>query len=149
MLDVAYEAVDDLPPGRLARIDEDRGWVRVRVDANVPLADVVRQLNIEVADLLSSARWFQLWDDEILCGDTPGRALRVEYLLSPEIPPEMGVGMAEDKGIIRIHICPTLEVADFVAWMNPATKTQLDAGHWFQLYDGEIIDNGPEPMTRV
>ena len=149
MLDVAYEAVDDLPPGRLARIDEDRGWVRVRVDANVPLADVVRQLNIEVADLLSSARWFQLWDDEIVSSNTPGRPLRIDYLLRSWVPSVMGVGVTEDKGIVRVYICPTLSTADFAAWMNPASKKHLEAGHWFQLYAGEIIDNGPEPKSRV
>lgn len=149
MLDVAYEAVEDLAPGRLARIDEGRGRIRVRLDKNAPLTDVVRQLNIEVDRLMSSSHWFQLWDDEIVCRDTPGCPLRVEYLLRSWVPPQMGVGVAEQKGVIRVYICPTLDTVRFAAWMNPATKEQLDAGHWFQLFAGEIIDNSPEPMSRV
>lgn len=147
MLDVAYEAVADLPPGRLARIDEDRGRVRVLVDKNADLVDVVRQLNIEVDRFLSTSHWFQLWKDEIVSRDTPDQPLRVEYIFDVRAP---GVGMYEDRGIMHIYIHPDLDTEQFVAVMNPATKQQLSGGHWFQLYGGEIIDNGPEqPMTRV
>lgn len=149
MLDVTYEAVEDLKPGRLAKIEEERGRIRVRLDKHAPLVDVVQQLNTEVDHLMSSAHWFQLWKDEIVSRDTPDRPLRVEYLLASWVAPEMGVGVAEDKGVVRVYICPSLPVAAFAAWMNPATKRQLDAGHWFQLYDGEIIDNSPEPMSQV
>jgi hypothetical protein len=149
MLDVAYEVVEDLPPGTLARIDEDRGRIRVRLDKVAPLADVVRQLNIEIDDLMASTRWFQLWDDEIVSGNTPDRPLRIDYLLRSWVSPDMGVGVTENKGIIRVYICPTLDTTDFAAWMNPATKKQLAAGHWFQLYAGEIIDNSPGPMSQV
>jgi hypothetical protein len=149
MLDVAYEAVDDLPPGRLARIDEDRGRIRVHLDEHADLQDVIRQLNIEVDHLMSSAHWFQLWDDEIVSSNTPDRPLRVEYLLRSWVPAAMGVCVTEDKGLVRVYVCPTLNTTDFAAWMNPAAKTHLEAGHWFQLYAGEIIDNGPEPMSRV
>ncbi|QQM45100.1 hypothetical protein [Streptomyces liliifuscus] len=149
MLDVAYRAVDDLPPGRLARIDEDRGRIRVRLDRREPLHKVVSQLNVEIDQLMKTARWFQLWDDEIVSANTPGRPLRIEYMLSPVIPSQMGVGVAEGKGLLRVHICPGLDVISFAASMNPATKEHLDGGHWFQLYGGEIIDNSPEPMNRV
>jgi hypothetical protein len=149
MLDVAYLAVDDLVPGRLAQIDEDRGQIRVRLDKNEPLDAVVAQLNIEIDDLMRSARWFQLWDDEIVSCNTPGRPLRIEYVLYPDVPPDVGVGVAEDKGIVRVYICPSLNVTEFAAWMNPATDQHLAAGHWFQLYGGEIIDNSPEQMNQV
>jgi hypothetical protein len=33
--------------------------------------------------------------------------------------------------------------------MNPATTDFLAGGQWFQLYAGEIVDNGPEPMSKV
>jgi hypothetical protein len=149
MLDVAYEAVVDLPPGRLAEINEDRGWIRVRVDKHEKLADVVRQLNIEIDRLMSSARWFQLWDTEIVSRDSPGRPLSVTYILCPQVPREMGVGVGESRGAVRVYICPELDVEAFAAAMNPAVQGFLEAGHWFQLYGGEIIDNSPEPMNQV
>ncbi|MFD5294719.1 hypothetical protein ACFWJU_05880 [Streptomyces mutabilis] len=145
MLDVTYEVTDDLAPGRLAEIDEDRGRIRVRLDRTQPLEDVVRQLNIEIERLMSSARWFQLWGNEIVSRDTPGRPLRIEYLLHDSVPVDMGVGVAEDKGTVRVYICPAISPAEFATWMNPATKNFLAGGCWFQLYAGEIIDNSPEP----
>lgn len=147
MLDVTYEAVGYLAPGRLARINEDRGRIQVRLDKTAPLADVVRQLNIEIAHLMASARWFQLWGNEIVSHNTPGRPLRIEYLLHCLVPDTAIV--REDKGLLEVHIDPALSSAAFAAVMNPLTRAQLDAGRWFQLYAGEIIDNSPEPMRQV
>lgn len=147
MLDVTYEAVEDLSPGRLATIDEDRGTIRVRLDKDAPLADVVQQLNVEIDQLMSSARWFQLWKDEIVSHNTPGHPLRIEYLLDKKVP--HGVGVAEDKGIVRVHIDPVLTTGEFAASMNPTTEDFLAGGQWFQLYAGEIVDNSPEPITQV
>ncbi|MEU9470504.1 hypothetical protein AB0D78_28570 [Streptomyces avermitilis] len=149
MLDVAYEAVTDLAPGRLAEIDEDRGTIRVRIDKHEPIADVVRQLNIEIEQLLSSARWFQLWGTEIVCSDTPDQPLRIEYALRSWVPREIGACVAEDRGTVHVYICPDLNPEQFAAAMNPATEDFLAGGHWFQLYGGEIIDNGPEQMNKV
>lgn len=149
MLDVAYEAVEDLAPGRLAAIDEDRGTIRVRLDKTRPLADVVRQLNIEIDRLMASSHWFQLWGTEIVSRDTPGRPLRVQYVFRPWVPRELGVGVAEKRGTVRVYICPDLDPERFAAAMNSATKDFLAGGHWFQLYGGEIIDNSPEPMSRI
>jgi hypothetical protein len=147
MLDVAYEAVSDMPPGRLAKIDEDRGRIRVRLDRSARLDDVVRQLNIEIDDLMRRSNWFQLWGDEIISHTTPGRPLGIEYLLQQR--EDQCVFVEERKGLVSVFIDPALSVAEFAAVMNPATKQQLDAGHWFQLYAGEIIDNSPEPMSQV
>lgn len=147
MLDVAYEAVDDLTPGRLAKIDEDRGTIRVRLDKEAPLADVVRQLNVEIDQLMSRSHWFQLWGDEIVSRDTPGRPLRIEYLLEKE--EDRGVCVKERKGLLVVCIDPALSTVEFAAVMNPATKQQLAGGCWFQMYAGEIIDNSPEPMSQV
>jgi hypothetical protein len=149
MLDVAYQAVDDLPPGRLADITEDRGRIRVRLDRSAPLADVVRQLNIEIEQLMASAHWFQLWRTEIVSRDTPGCPLRVEYVLHPMMTLDVGVGVLEDRGLVRVYICPELDTEQFAAEMNPATRDVLARGQWFQLYAGEIIDNSPEPMSQV
>lgn len=147
MLDVVYRAVGDLAPGRLARIDEDRGTIRVRLDKRAPLVDVVRQLNVEIDQLMSSSHWFQLWEDEIVSRDTPGCPLRIRYLLNEDVP--HGVGVAEGKGIVRVYINPGLDTPGFAAAMTLATKDFLAGGCWFQLYAGEIIDNSPEPMRQV
>jgi hypothetical protein len=147
MLDVTYEATGKLAPGRLAEIEEDRGTIRVRLDEREPLAVVVRQLNIEIDDLMSSSHWFQLWGDEIISRDTPGAPLHVQYLLVPNVP--NGVGVKEDKGTVRVYIGGNMTVKEFAAAMNPTTKDFLAGGQWFQLYGGEIVDNGPEPMSRV
>lgn len=148
MLDVTYEAVDDLAPGRLAKIDEDRGRIRVRLDASAPLADVVRQLNIEIESLLRSMNWFQLWGDEIVCRDTPGRPLEIQYLLEMKVPDTSWI--EECRGLVSVYIDPALGTpAGFAASMNPATRDFLNGGQWFQLYAGEIIDNSSEPMNKV
>lgn len=147
MLDVAYKAVEDLPPGRVARIDEDRGRIRVRLDRASPLAAVVRQLNIEISDLMKSGRWFQLWKDEIVSCHTPDRPLRIEYIL--EQKEEYAVFLEERKGNLLVFVSPALDTEQFAAVMNPVTRQHLDGGQWFQLFDGDIIDNSPEPMSRV
>lgn len=143
MLDVAYEAVEDLTPGRLAAIDEDRGTIRVRLDKTQPLAAVVRQLNIEIDRLMSSSHWFQLWGTEIVSRDTPGRPLRIEYILEKKEPRTAFI--EERKGLVSVFIDPVLDIEAFVAAMNPATQKFLAGGQWFQLFAGEIIDNSPEP----
>jgi hypothetical protein len=147
MLDVTYEAVEDLPPGRLATIEEDRGKIRIKVDATEPLASVVRQLNVEIDRLLTSSDWFQLWGDEIVSRSTPVSPLRIEYVLH-RLAPDTAI-ITEGKGCVRVHIDPALSTEAFAAVMNPATKDILAGGQWFQLYGGEIIDNSPEPITRV
>lgn len=147
MLHVTYEAVDDLDPGRLARIDESRGRIRILLDRHEPLKDVIRQLNVEIDDLMALARWFQLWEDVIVGRDTPGAPLRVVYLLHLEQP--SGAIIQENKGLVSVHIDPAMSVAQFAAAMNPASELFLAGGRWFQLYAGEIIDIGPEPALRV
>ncbi|MFF3928159.1 hypothetical protein [Streptomyces hirsutus] len=147
MLDVAYEAVNDLPPGRLAEIDEDRGTIRVRLDKNEPLADVVRQLNIEIGQLMSTGHWFQWWKDEVVSRDTPGCPLRIRYVFRDWATD--GVAVGEDRGIISVYIDPALGAIQFAALMNEATKEHLAGGQWFQMYAGEIIDSSSEPMSQV
>lgn len=148
MLDVAYIAVDDLPPGRLAQIDEDRGTIRVRVDKHAPLSDVIRKLNVEIDQFLATSHWFQLWGDEIVSRATPGCSLHVVYRLDPRVPgPEIGLG--ERKGHITVYIPPELTTEEFAAAMTPVSEEFLAGGRWFQMFAGEIIDNSPEPMSQV
>ncbi|MGW0312085.1 hypothetical protein [Streptomyces flavidovirens] len=138
MLQVTYEAVD-LAPGRLACIDEDRGRIEVSLDKNASLEDVIRQLNVEIDKLLTSSEWFQLWETEIVSRCTPGAPLRITYLIDPE--EEDPVEVFERKGLVTVHINPSLSPKEFAAAMNPVTDEFLDAGQWFQLYAGEIVDN--------
>jgi hypothetical protein len=147
MLDVTFEAVEDLEPGRFARIETDRGRVRNLLEKRAPLEDVVRDLNVEIAQLVASGTWYQLWGDEIVGRDTPGAPLRVRYLLE-RLVPETAV-VCEDKGLVSVYIDPILDVAAFAAVMNQTTKELLDGGRWFQAHAGEIIDMTPEPMSQV
>lgn len=146
MLHVTYEAID-LAPGRLACIDEDRGRIKVSLDKNAPLEDVVRQLNIEIDQLLTNSNWFQLWKAEIVSRGTPDAPLRITYLLDPE--EEDPVEVFERKGVVTVHINPSLSPQQFAAAMNPVTKKFLDGGQWFQLYAGEIVDMSPETVSPV
>lgn len=148
MLDVAYIADENLPAGRLAQIDEDRGTIRVRVDKSAPLPDVIRKLNTEIDQFLATSHWFQLWNDEIVSRATPGCSLRIVYRLDPRVPgPEIGIG--ERKGLIVVYIPPEFDTERFAAAMNPVSEEFLAGGRWFQMYAGEIIDNSPEPMSQV
>ncbi|MEU6552039.1 hypothetical protein ABZ915_17410 [Streptomyces sp. NPDC046915] len=147
MLHVTYEAVKDLQPGRLARIDEDRGRIRVLLDENEPLAVVIQQLNIEIDKLLANLNWFQLWGDEIISRATPKAPLRIKYLLQREEEDVAVVG--EVKGLVLVFIDPGLTTEEFAVAMNRATRKFLASGRWFQLYGGEIVDNGPESMSKV
>lgn len=146
MLDVSYEA-ETLPPGILADIDEDRGKIRVRLEQTARLADVVRQLNTKIDQFLSTSDWFQLWKDEIVGRDTPDCPLRVVYVLQVRQP--YGVVVKEKRGIVTAYIDPVLSIAQFAVAMTEASKKFLDAGQWFQMYAGEIIDMTPEELTEV
>jgi hypothetical protein len=147
MLHVTYEAVDELPPGRLVQIDEDGGRVDILLDQREPLEDVVRQFNIEIHGMVRSARWFQLWDDEIVSWNTPAKPLQIEFLM--ERKERLGVVFAEDKGDLKAFVDPDIDVERFAAVMNILTAQHLSGGRWFQLYGGEIYDVGPEPMSRI
>ena len=147
MLHVTYEAAEDLEPGRLATIDEHRGELLVKLDRTQPLRRVVGQLNVEMDQFLARADWFQLWGKDILSRHTPSRPLRVEFVVVPA--PSDGIGIAEDKGVVRFYVASSMTTEQFAAAMNPAVKGLLEGGCWFQLYAGEIIDYRPESMSRV
>jgi len=147
MLHVSYEARTDLPPGRFVQINEDHGSVEILLDQNAPLADVVRQFNIEIDGMVRSGRWFQWWDEEIVSCNTPGKPLRIEFLL--EKREHLGVAFEERKGDLKALVDPAIDVVRFAAVMNPLTAQHLSGGRWFQLYGGEIHDVAPEPMSQV
>lgn len=147
MLSVNYEATEDLEPGRLARIDEARGTVTIMVDKTQPLQAVIRQLNIEVAQFLASADWYQLWGEEIASRHNPAAPLRVEYIFLPGAP--NGVGIGEGKGEVHVYVEPDQDVEQFAAAANEAARSLLAGGCWFQQYAGEIIDHSPEPVSQA
>ena len=96
---------------------------------------------------MRSARWFQLWGDQIVSCNTPGRPLRIEYLL--EAREEYGIYVEERKGLLSVFVDPVLNTVEFAAAMNPVTRQHLDGGQWFQLYGGEIFDHSPEPVRQA
>lgn len=147
MLHVTYEAVGDLPPGMLVHIDEGHGRVAIRFDRDAPLHDVVREFNIEIDRMVRSARWFQLWDDEIVSCNTPSRPLRIEFLL--EKREDRGTVFEERKGDLKAFVDPAIDVTRFAAVMNALTAQHLSGGCWFQLYGGEIHDVSPGSMSKV
>jgi hypothetical protein len=147
MLHVTYEAVNDLPPGSPVHVDEDRGRVAIRFDGNAPLRDVVRDFNIEIDRMVRSARWFQLWDDEIVSSNSPRHPLRIEFIL--EEREHQGVVFEERKGDLKAFVDPDIDVTRFAAVMNKLTAQHLSGGRWFQLYGGEIHDVSPGSMSKV
>lgn len=147
MLHVTYEAVGDLTPGRLVHIDEDRGRVEILFDRHAPLADVVRQFNIEIHGMVRSARWFQLWDDEIVSCNTPSTPLRIEFVLEKKEP--WGAVFEERKGDLKAFVDPAIDVTRFAAVMNVLTAQHISGGRWFQLFGGEIVDISPEPLRQA
>lgn len=147
MLHVTYEAVNDLPAGTLVDVDEDRGRVAIRFDEAAPLHDVVRDFNIEIDRMVRSARWFQLWDDEIVSSNSPRHPLRIEFIL--EKREHQGVVFEERKGDLKAFVDPGIDVTRFAAVMNKLTAQHLSGGRWFQLYGGEIHDVSPGSMSKV
>jgi hypothetical protein len=147
VLNVTYEAVEDLAPGRLTRISEARGTITVELDKSAPLVDVLRQLNTEMKQFLARADWYQLWGQEIASRHNPKAPVRLEFIFLPGAP--NGVGIAEDLGTVHVYVEPEQDVEQFVAALNPAVQDFLDGGCWFQLYAGEIIDRTSHPMSRI
>lgn len=147
MLDITYEAVNDLAPGQTVAIAEDRGKIRVRLDEDAPLHHVLDRLNTEMDKLLATGHWFQLWQDEIVSRSTPGTPIRIRYI--PRRLSDDPVVLCEGKGILTYYVNPAVDVREFAAAITRVVKSLLDGGQWFQMYAGEIIDNSPEPAVRI
>jgi hypothetical protein len=152
MLRVTYEAADDLQPGRLVDIEEDRGLIRVRIDQTLQAPDYTAALNTELARFLTRAEWFQLWKDQIVSPKDVDSPVRVVYQLDEFGELEFGdvVEIREHKGLVRILVYPDADVDQFVSGLNPAIRELLDGGQWFQHWRGEIVDmTSPETMSRI
>jgi hypothetical protein len=145
MLDVTYEA-EVLTDGRAAVLLEDRGHIAIRVDSEAPLSVVLLELNGEFARLLRKRTWFQVWEGEVISYASPG-SLRIIFILDRAEPD--GIEMRETRGLVTVHVDPDLTPVELAAVMNPAVRQLLDAGRWFQLYAGEVIDMCPASLNRM
>lgn len=139
MLDVIYEARE--LDGRLAVIREGRGLLQIHLEQTAPLEAVLVQLNEEFARLAAEGNWFQLWRDEIIGPETPGRPLKIWFRLEPGMP--VPVYLRECRGLVDIRVNPDLSTTEFAAAMHDPVAELMDGGHWFQVYGGEIIDMCP------
>lgn len=147
MLDITYEAVPDLTPGQVVDVTEDRGQLRVRLDQDAPLLCVLERLNVEIAELLATGHWFQLWRDEIISSATPGCPLCIRFI--PLRLDDDPVVLFEGRGILKYYVDPGIDVRHFAASITRVVRSLLDGGQWFQMYAGEIIDHSPEPVIKV
>ncbi|HEY9370430.1 hypothetical protein [Streptomyces sp.] len=140
MLRVVYEAAEDLKPGQLVAIGEDRGIITVRIRRTADTPTYTRALNGELEKFLATSEWFQLRKDKIVSPQSTECPVRVVYVLDDDLGAGEVVEIREHLGLVKIKVRPDADVDRFVAALNPAIKTFLDAGHWFQHWQGEIVD---------
>lgn len=137
MLRVVYK-VADLKPGTVSDWREDRGLVQIRITTGATPQDFVPSLNATLADFLANANWYQLWQGEVVSINSPGSPLRVTFELS-QLRPAPLVDIRERKGLVTLHVSPRATAEQFAQALNPSIEQFLDAGQWFQLWNGEII----------
>jgi len=142
MLRVVYEAADDLEPGQLVAIGEDRGIITVRIRRTADAFDYTRALTEELDKFLAGAEWFQLWKAKIVSPQSTDCPVRVVYVLDldGDLDVDEFVEIKEHHGLVKILVDPDADVDVFVAALNPAIKKFLSGGHWFQHWQGEIVD---------
>jgi hypothetical protein len=141
MLHVVYEAADDLKPGQLVAIGEDRGIITVRIRRTADAFDYTRALTEELDKFLAGAEWFQLWTSTIVSPQSTDCPVRVVYVLDLDGDLDDGefVKIREHQGLVRITVDPEADVDLFVAVLNPAIERFLSGGQWFQHWQGEIV----------
>ena len=150
MLRVVYEAADDLKPGQLVAISEDRGIITVRIRRTADAFDYTRALAEEMDKFLAGAEWFQLWKSTITSPQSDECPVRVVYVLDLDGDLKVGefVKIRERQGLVKITVDPDADVNVFVAALNSAIEKFLSGGQWFQLWRGEIVDMAsPETMN--
>lgn len=139
MLRVVYRTVEDLAPGCLVDIDEDRGLLDVQLRRGADIDDVTRALNDKLESFLADCCWFQIWRGRIICADSPQSPLTVQYITDPDVDWRTCVQVREQGGSVRVHICPDATTERFAKVINPSTERFLAGGQWFQLWQGEIV----------
>lgn len=141
MLRVVYEAADDLKPGQLVTIGEDRGIITVRIRRTADAFDYTRALTEELDKFLAGAEWYQLWKSTIVSPQSTDCPVRVVYVLDldGELDVDEFVEIKEHQGLVKIMVDPEATVDAFVAVLNPAIERFLSGGQWFQHWQGEIV----------
>lgn len=142
MLRVVYAAAEDLEPGQMVAIGEDRGIITVRIRRAAHAREYTAALNGELERFLAGVEWFQLWKDKIVSPQSADCPVRVVYVLDLDGELDDGefVEIREHQGLVKILVDPAADVDLFVAALNPTIETFLSGGQWFQLWQGEIVD---------
>ncbi|MFD5491525.1 hypothetical protein ACFWH4_00950 [Streptomyces sp. NPDC127091] len=139
MLRFVYEATTNLNPGQLVAMEETRGRITVRLRAGAVADAFVPPLNAALERFVGQCTWFQIWRGQIISAATPDRPLIVEFEVDPEVDPRACVQIREDRGMVRLHVCPEVPAEVLVRALNPALENFLAGGQWFQLWQGEIV----------
>ncbi|WPO70264.1 hypothetical protein [Streptomyces sp. KN37] len=133
-----YRAADDLADGKLSDWREDRGLVEISVARRAKPRDFIPSLNRTLADFLSQAEWYQVWDGEVVSANSPDSPLRCTFELAHFQPAPL-LHIREHKGLVELHISPHATVERFVQALNKSNEEFLAGGRWFQAWKGEIV----------
>ncbi|MFF5473403.1 hypothetical protein [Streptomyces achromogenes] len=148
MLRVVYEATHDLAPGHLVEIRETRARVTVKVRAGARADEYVPALNTALARFVGQCGWFQIWRGQVISVNSPDSPLTVQYEVDPNVDLRSCIQIREDRGIVRLHVCPAAPADLLVHVLNPAIAKFLSGGQWFQLWQGEIVTmDSPETVA--
>ncbi|MGW5431839.1 hypothetical protein ACWET9_32270 [Streptomyces sp. NPDC004059] len=139
MLRVEYETTNKLKPDSLVEIEETRGHLVFRLREGAVAEEFIPPLNAAIADFLSRGTWFQIWRGQVISCDSPDSPLQCQYEADPTVPLSSCVQIREDRGIVRLHVNPTVPAEFLVRVLNPAIEQFLAGGQWFQLWEGEIV----------
>lgn len=147
MLHVVYEATNDLTPGKTVEIDESRGRVDIKVRSTATPRQFAPALNAELAEFVGRCGWFQIWRGQIISASSPDSPLTVQYEADPDVDLRSVVQIREDRGAVRLHVCPKVPADLLVRVLNPAIESFLAGKQWFQLWEGEIVTmDSPETV---
>lgn len=148
MLHVVYEATTDLSNDRIVEIAETRGRVTIKLRKGMLAHEYLAPLNAALKDFVEKCGWFQIWRGQIISAASPNSPLSVRYVADPEVDYRTSVQIREHRGIVRLHVCPSLPAELLIRSLNPAIERFLAGGQWFQYWQGEIVTmDEPGPMA--
>ncbi|MFJ9633693.1 hypothetical protein ACIRU8_38975 [Streptomyces sp. NPDC101175] len=148
MLRVEYETSHELEPDEIVKITETRGRVAIELRTGTLAADYIPPLNAALEKFVGQCGWFQIWRGEIVSAASPESPLTVRYIADDDVDLRSGVQIREDRGIVRLHVCPTAPADLMVRFLNPAIAKFLAGKQWFQLWQGEIVTmDSPETVS--
>lgn len=148
MLHVVYRTVEDLAPGQLVEIVEDRGRIDVLLRDGVDIEPITHALNAALEHFLAHCGWFQIWRGRVISAASPESPLSVQYVIDPEVDWRQCVQVRESQGTVRVHVCPDSSVKHFARVLTKSTEQFLAGKQWFQLWQGEIVTmDSPDSMA--